>query len=56
MEGMYLVRRILSREDAVQATEELLEVVMTTDNNDETIDTLKRLVRSAEARRAMKKL
>ena len=55
LEGMYLVRRMLSREDAVQAAEDLLEVVMTTDNNDETIDTLKRLVRSAEARRAMKK-
>ena len=55
LEGMYLVRRMLSREDSVQATEELLEVVMTTENNDETIDTLKRLVRSAEARRAMKK-
>ncbi len=55
LEGMYLVRRMLSREDAIQATEELLEVVMTTDNNDETIDTLKRLIRSAEARRAMKK-
>ena len=55
LEGMYLVRRMLSREDTVQATEDLLEVVMTTDNNDETIDTLKRLVRSAEARRAMKK-
>ncbi len=55
LEGMYLVRRMLSREDAVQATEELLEVVMTTDNNDETVDTLKRLIRSAEARRAMKK-
>lgn len=54
LEGMYLVRRMLSREDTVQATEELLEVVMTTDNNDETIDTLKRLVRSAEARRALK--
>ncbi len=55
LEGMYLVRRMLSREDTVAATEELLEVVMTTDNNDETIDTLKRLIRSAEARRAMKK-
>ena len=55
LEGMYLVRRMLAREDAVQATEELLEVVMTTDNNDDTIDTLKRLVRSAEQRRAMKK-
>ena len=55
LEGMYLVRRMLSREDSVQATEDLLEVVMTTDNNDETIDTLKRLVRAAEARRAMKK-
>lgn len=55
LEGIYLVRRMLSREDAVAATEELLEVVMTTDNNDETIDTLKRLIRSAEVRRAMKK-
>ena len=55
LEGMYLVRRMLAREDSIQATEELLEVVMTTDNNDETLDTLKRLVRSAEARRAMKK-
>lgn len=55
LEGMYLVRRMLSGEDPVQATEELLEVIMTTDNNDETIDTLKRLVRSAQARRAMKK-
>ncbi len=55
LEGMYLVRRMLSREDSITATEELLEVVMTTDNNDETIDTLKRLIRSAEARRAMKK-
>ena len=55
LEGMYLVRRMLSREDSVQATEDLLEVVMTTDTNDDTIDTLKRLVRSAEQRRAMKK-
>ena len=55
LEGMYLVRRMLSREDAVQATEDLLEVVMTTDTNDDTIDTLKRLVRSAEQRKAMKK-
>lgn len=54
LEGMYLVRRMLAREDTVQATEELLEVVMTTEDNDETIDTLKRLVRSAQARRAMK--
>ena len=55
LEGMYLVRRMLSSEDAVQATEELLQVVMTTENNDETLDTLKRLVRSAAQRRAMKK-
>lgn len=51
LEGTYLIRRMLSREDAVQATEELLELVMTTDNNDETVDTLKRLARSAAARR-----
>lgn len=56
LEGMYLVRRILSREDTVQATEELLEVVMATENNDETLDTLKRLVRSEEARSRMKKI
>lgn len=55
LEGAYLIRRMLSREDSVQAAEELLQVVMTTDNNSETIDTLKRLVRSAEVRRAMKK-
>lgn len=54
LEGMYLVRRMLSREDTVQATEELLEVIMTTENNDEAIDTLKRLIRSAQARKAMK--
>ena len=51
LEGTYLIRRMLSREDAMQATEELLELVMTTDNNDETVDTLKRLARSAAARR-----
>ena len=54
LEGMFIVRKMLSREDSAQATEELLEVVMTTADNEETIDTLKRLVRSAEARRAMK--
>ena len=51
LEGAYLIRRMLSRDDPMQATEELLELVMTTDNNDETIDTLKRLARSAAARR-----
>lgn len=54
-EGMFLVRRMLAMEDPALATEELLEVLMTTANNDEAIDTLKRLVRSAEARRTMKK-
>lgn len=55
LEGAYLIRRMLSREDSVQAAEELLQVVMTTDSNAETIDTLKRLVQSAATRRAMKK-
>lgn len=55
IEGAYLIRKMLSREDSAQAVEELLQVVMTTDNNNETIDTLKRLVKSAELRRAMKK-
>lgn len=54
MEGVYIIRRMLSREDSLQATEELLELVMTTDNNDETIDTLKRLMKAAEARRNKK--
>lgn len=55
LEGAYLIRRMLSREDSVKAAEELLEVVMSTSNNDETIDTLKRLVNSSEAMRIMKK-
>ena len=55
MEGMYLVRRILAAEDPVAATEDLLEVIMTTANNDETIETLKRLALSARTRRMMKK-
>lgn len=55
LEGMYLIRRMLSREDSVQAAEELLEVVMSTSNNAETIETLKRLVHSNEVLRAMKK-
>ena len=55
LEGMYLVRRMLSREDSAQATEELLEYLMTSNDNDETIETIKRVIRSAEARKAMKK-
>lgn len=55
LEGAYLIRRMISRDDSVQAVEELLQVVMTTENNNETIDTLKRLVRSAEVRRTLKK-
>ncbi len=55
VEGMYLVRRMLAAEDPAQATEELLEVLMSTSNNEETIDTLKRLVRSAEVRRSLKR-
>lgn len=55
LEGSYLIRRMLSREDSAQAAEELLEVVMSTSNNTETIDTLKRLVHSNEIKRTMKK-
>lgn len=54
LEGAYIIRRMLSREDPIQATEELLEIIMTTDNNDEAVDTLKRLMRSAAARRVKK--
>ena len=56
IEGSYLIRKMLAREDSAQAVEELLQVVMTTENNAETVDTLKRLVKSAEIRRAMKKI
>lgn len=55
LEGSYLIRRMLSREDNIQSAEELLEVVMSTSNNSETIDTLKRLVHSNEVKRTMKK-
>ncbi len=51
LEGLYLIRSMLSRDDSAQATGELLELIMTTDNNDETIETLKRLVHAASARR-----
>ncbi|MBO5867122.1 MAG: transcription termination factor Rho, partial [Clostridia bacterium] len=51
LEGMYLTRRLLAGEDPVTATENLLEVIMTTDNNDQTIETLKILVKNAQARR-----
>ena len=51
LEGMYLTRRLLAGEDPVTATENLLEIIMTTDNNDQTIETLKILVKNAQARR-----
>ena len=51
LEGMYLTRRLLAGEDPITATENLLEIIMTTDNNDQTIETLKILVKNAQARR-----
>lgn len=51
LEGTYLVRRMLSHEDDVQATDDLTQVIMTTDNNEEAIDTLKRLLQSMQLRR-----
>lgn len=54
LEGVYLIRRMLARDDSLQATGELLELIMTTENNDDTIETLKRLVQSAAARRLKK--
>ena len=53
--GMYTIRRMFASQDASQATEQLLEVIMTTKTNDEAIDTLTRIIRSAEVRKAMKK-
>lgn len=55
LEGSYLIRKMLSREDSAQAVEELLEVIMSTSNNSETIDTIKRLVNSNEVKRIVKK-
>lgn len=54
LEGVYLIRRMLSRDDSLQSINELLELIMTTENNDDTIETLKRLVQTAAARRLKK--
>lgn len=51
LEGMYITRRLLAGEDSITATESLLEVIMTTDNNDQAIETLKILVKNEQARR-----
>lgn len=51
MEGMMLCRRLLASDDPVQATEELLEIIMATANNKETIEVIKRLVNSRRTRR-----
>ena len=48
---IYIIRKMLSREDSARATEELLELIMATSNNAETIDMLKRLMRSSQLRR-----
>ncbi len=53
LEGMYLARKTLSNEDQASATEELLEILQATSNNDEAIDTLKRVMVSQENRRIM---
>ncbi len=55
LEGIYLIRRKLATADPAQATESVLDVLMTTSNNDEAIDTLKRLVRSNEIRQSINK-
>ncbi len=51
LEGMYTTRRLLAEEDTVTATENLLQVIRTTENNDQTIETLKILVKNAQAKR-----
>lgn len=43
MEGMWLLRRILSRADVTEATELLLDRIMATKNNSEFIDSLKNI-------------
>ncbi|HPG92197.1 MAG TPA: transcription termination factor Rho [Clostridia bacterium] len=41
LEAMWMIRRALSRTDNIQATEQLIDLLMTTDNNEEFIDLLK---------------
>lgn len=51
MEGMMLCRRMLAVEDTVRATEELLDVIMATANNKETVEILRRLSTNRRAKR-----
>ncbi len=50
MEGMMLCRRMLAQQDTAQATEELLEIIMTTSDNHEAIDTIRRFARNTYRR------
>lgn len=45
LEAMWMIRRALSRTDNIQATEQLIDLLMTTDNNEEFIDLLKVLAK-----------
>lgn len=51
LEGMWLVRRALSRTDTMEATEQLLDILMTTENNEEFINLLKVLAKKQKTRR-----
>lgn len=53
-EGMSITRRMLSSKDRVRATEDLLSVIMTTANNDETVEMLKLLACSETNKRTTK--
>ncbi len=53
-EGVHSIRRMLSTEDVVTTTEQLLEIVTNTASNDEAIEMLKRLSQGAETRRSKK--
>lgn len=47
LEGMWMIRRALSRTDTIEATEALLDLLMSTANNDEFINLLKVMSRKA---------
>lgn len=54
VEAMYLTRKLLNERNLAEATEQVLEVIMATENNDETVDTLIRLAKSEEKKRLMR--
>ncbi|MDD3831196.1 MAG: transcription termination factor Rho [Clostridia bacterium] len=51
LEGMWMIRRALSKTDTVEATEQLLDLLMTTNNNDEFINLLKVIAQKSKEKK-----